>query len=73
MASFVAPLRAYLADNIRAWRRAALWLAELISVAADVVDPLRPETIRHPRRWAGRVIPALAHSFPDDRSGPPKL
>ena len=64
--------RAWLAEGFRACVIGALWLAALIAVAADVTDPLRPESIRRPREWAWRVLPVPARSTPDAASGHPE-
>lgn len=61
--------RAALSTLLRLLARLPLWLGELLSVAADIVDPVMPESIRRPREWLPRLWDRTGGRTPsEDRS-----
>lgn len=62
LAGFVEIARAYLAAGLRGLTAAPLWIAEALSVAADLADPAMPESVRRPREWLFRLWSRGGHS-----------
>ena len=64
--------RAGAASTLRQIAQAPIWLASVLVLAADIIDPVMPESLWRPREWLWRLWSRAPRPRRSDLAEPPR-